>query len=674
MLSKTVYKTSTLLRAFTQSRKFTTYANKHHEHATLANNEATLAAFWKEQAKMVDWYKEPTQIYDNSNPPFFKWFQDGVLNTSYNCLDRHIHRGAGSDIAIAYESPVTGVSATYTYAEMLDKVSRFANVLQRHGVGKGDKVVIYMPMIPEALVAIHACARIGAVHSVVFGGFAGLELAKRIKDAQPKLIVSASCGVEPTFTVDYKAILEEAVGIANTPDLKRIIVQRDIKRAELKKGLDFEFYDELAKAKSVDPVPVKATDPLYILYTSGTTGTPKGIVRQHGGHAVSLSYSAKYMIDIGHRDTYFCATDIGLITGHTFTVYGPLFAGGTSLLYEGKPVGTPDSSIFWKLCEKHKVKGLFTSPTALRAIRKEDPEGNHIRKANLSNLRTVSTSGERLDTITYDWTKSMMPKTCILTEAYGQTESGWFISTNYANLHTFPEKAGVSGKPSPGMNIVVIGEDGKPVPPMTMGAVCLKHPLPPGFAATLNNNDEGFVEKYMTRYPGHYFTEDLGYLDEEGLLNIVCRMDDMLKVGGHRMSTLRMEEILSQHKDVIEVAVVGARDNIKGELPVGFIALKAGVVRSHSEVEAECVQKIKDVLGTVAQFNSCIVVDKLPKNKSAKILRLILKRIINGDPVEMPPTIEDPTVIDAIKERVREHGLGKKADLKYVDAPKSATL
>lgn len=674
MLSKAVFKTSILLKAFPHASKFSTYANKHHEHATLANNEASLAGFWKEQAKMVDWYKEPTQIYNNSNPPFFKWFQDGVLNTSYNCLDRHVHTGAGSDIAVIYESPVTGISASYTYAEMLDKVSRFANVLQRHGVGKGDKVVIYMPMIPEALVAIHACARIGAVHSVVFGGFAGLELAKRIRDAQPKLIVSASCGIEPTSIVDYKAILEEALTIADTPDLKRIIVQRPAKRAELKKGLDFEFYDELAKAKDTEPVPVKATDPLYILYTSGTTGTPKGIVRQHGGHAVALSYSAKYILDIGKKDTYFCATDIGLITGHSFIVYGPLFAGGTSLLYEGKPVGTPDASIFWRLCDKHRVKGLFTSPTALRAIRKEDPEGNYIKKANLTNLKTLSTSGERLDNITYDWTQSMIPKTCVMTEAYGQTESGWFISTNYANLHTFPMKAGVSGKPAPGMNIVILDEEGRPLPPKTMGAVCLKHPLPPGFAATLNNNDTGFVEKYMTRFPGYYFTEDLGYLDEQGLLNVVCRMDDMLKVGGHRMSTLRMEEILSQHKDVIEVAVVGARDNIKGELPVGFVSLKAGVFRNNSEVEAECVEKIKTVLGTVAQFNSCIVVDKLPKNKSGKILRLILKRIINGDPVEMPATIEDASVIDAIKTRVKQYGLGKKTDLKFVEAPNAATL
>lgn len=667
MLSKVLSRASLIKKAFRPSAYpfSTTFANKFEEHNYLSTNENTMEDFWREEIKDLDWYKQPTTILDKSNAPFYRWFKDGLMNTSYNCLDRHVEQGLGNQPALIYESPVTNTSASYTFGEALDMVSRFANVLQKHGVTKGDRVVIYMPMIPEAQIAVHACARIGAIHSVVFGGFAGPELGSRIKAAQPKVVVTASCGIEPNRIVDYKPMLDEAVQIAGLPDLKRIVVQRNVHKHELRKGIEYEFYDELSKAKLTAHVPVYATDPLYILYTSGTTGVPKGVVRDHGGNAASMAYCFKYVYDIGKGDTYFSTADIGWVTGHSFLSYGPWLRGAATIIYEGKPVGTPDAGILWRIIEKHRANGLFTSPTALRAIRKEDPDAKMIKSADLSTLRTLFVGGERLDISAYNWILESLPKTCLVSDSYGQTELGWYISTNYKNLHTFPNKPGCAGKATPGVNIQILDDEGNSLPPLKIGAVCMKHPTPPSFASTIYNNDEEFLKKYMGQYKGYYFTGDAGYVDADGDLHVVSRLDDVINTGAHRLSTAQMEEVLTNHKDIVEAAVIGAKDDIKGEIPVGFIVLKTGVVRSPEELEKECIQKVRQDIGPVASFKYCMVVEKLPKTRSGKIVRKVLRNIADGAKLEIPPTIEDITVIDRIKKLVEERGLGKQVDLKF---------
>ena len=495
MLSRKFLSIRALSQRFYSSFSSGSYKNKYEEQVALASNEATMETFWREQAKLIDWYKEPTTILDKSNPPFYRWFKGGVLNTSYNCIDRHVHAGFSNNKALLYESPLTNTSSSLTYGQLLDLVSRFANVLQKHGVEKGDRVIIYMPMIPETVIAMQACARIGAIHSVVFGGFAGPELASRIKDAEPKLIITASCGLEPSRIVDYDPMIKEAFKIAGTPDMKRIIIQREAHKMEMRKGQDFEFYDEIEKAKNIEAVPLDALHPLYILYTSGTTGTPKGIVRDHAGNAVALAYAAKHLIDIGRNDVYFTATDIGWVTGHSYVTYGPLISGGTSIVYEGKPVGTPDAGILWRLCEKHKAKGMFTSPTAVRALRRDDPKAEHILKSDLSSLKTLYIAGERLDIPTYEWINEVIPKSCLIVDNYWQTESGWQISANFINLHTFEPRPGSAGKPVPGNIIKILDDDGKPLPTNKSGSVCLKHPTPPSFVSTLYKNDKAFIEK-----------------------------------------------------------------------------------------------------------------------------------------------------------------------------------
>jgi len=658
---------SSLATETSQSPPLTSFANRYEEHFFKAASPAHLEDFWREQAKGIDWFKEPETILDQSNPPFFRWFKGGQLNTSYNCLDRHVQSGLAEQPALIFESPVSNTTKVYSYGELTDLVSRFANVLQKHGVQKGDRVIVYMPMIPEAIIAQHACNRIGAVHSVVFGGFAGPELASRIKDCGAKLIVTASCGIEPNRIIDYKPMIDEAVQIVGKPDMPRIVVQRDVQRMLFTKKCELDFYDELARAKATAPVPVDATDYLYVLYTSGTTGTPKGVVRDNGGNAVALSYAMKHQLNINRGDIYFSAADIGWAVGHSYGTYAPLLVGATSVLFEGKPVGTPDAGIIWRICEKYGVKGLYTAPTAVRALRREDPEGAHIKKADLSKLNTVCFAGERMDVPAFQWLQSCLPKDTLCIDNYWQTETGWSITANYRNLHTFNVKPGSAGKPAPGQNLMILDKDCAERPSGKIGAICLKFPTAPNFASTLYNNDEGFVKKYLSEYPGYYFTGDVGYKDADGNLHIVSRVDDVINTAGHRLSTSQMEEILTHHPDIVEAAVIAAKDEMKGEIPVGFVVLKDGLKRDAKEVEKECIQKMRKELGAVASFKYCLVVDRLPKTRSGKIVRKVLRNVTNGERPEIPPTIEDARVVDVIKVQVEERGFGKHVTLDFAD-------
>lgn len=637
--------------------------NAYEEHFLRAGKEDSMEKFWAEQAELIDWYEKPQTILDSSNPPFYKWFKDGSLNTSYNCLDRHCKKNPNAK-ALIYESVMTKTTREYTYGELRDQVARFAGVLHNFGVSKGDRVIIYMPMIPEAIISILGCARIGAIHSIVFGGFGGPELANRILDAKPKVIVCGSCGIEPHKIVDYKTLCDEALSIAKV-SVKKIIVQREKMPCVLKDGEDFEFYSEMAKAKDADPVPVKGTDLLYILYTSGTTGTPKGICRDNGGNAVALAYSMKYVMDIKPGDVYFSTSDIGWVVGHSYIIYGPLLVGATTLLFEGKPVGTPDAGLIWRLCEKHNVRGLYSSPTALRSMRREDSDGYHIKKANLKNLNMISMAGERMDIPAYNWLAHNLPETVVINDNYWQTETGWSIGTNFLNVHTFPGKAGSCTKPAPGMRVSIIGEDFKLNQPKQLGRVCIKLPMPPSFMPTLYGNDEAFVEKYLKTVEGYYFTGDAGYYDQDGYLHVTTRVDDIINTAGHRLSTSQMEEVLTNLPEIAEAAVVAGLDYIKGEIPVGFIVLKTGVTKSDKDIIAACVQKIRHDIGPVAAFRDCIVVDKLPKTRSGKILRNVLKALVNGKEPKIPPTIEDDTTVGKVKDKILSLGLGTEVNLEY---------
>lgn len=640
------------------------YANKYEEHFALAGNEDTMASFWGEQAKMIDWYKEPQTVLDKSNPPFYRWFKGGLMNTSYNCLDRHVKKDPHRK-ALIYESTAANKTQEFTYAEVLDHVSRLADVLRRFGVKKGDGVIIYMPMIPEVVFAMLACARIGAIHSVVFGGFGGPELAGRIDDLQARVILSASCGLEPGRIVDYKKMLDDAIKLSKIPEIKKIIVQREMHKVKLVQGQDFDYHDEMSRASPMDPVPVDGSDYLYILYTSGTTGQPKGIVREHGGNAVALAYTMKYLFDIKEKDVFFCAADVGWVTGHSYIVYAPLLVGATTVLFEGKPVANPDAGIIWRLCEKHNVRGLYSSPTAIRAIRKDDPNADHFKKANLKNLHIFCLAGERLDVPAYKWLLDNLPKGCLLNDNYWQTETGWSIGTNNKKLHEFPCKPGSCTKPAPGMRVTILDEENKPLPQGKLGKVCIKLPMPPSFMPTLYKNDQAFVDKYIADNPGYYFSGDAGFFDEDGYLHITARVDDVINTAGHRLSTSQMEEVLTGHSDVVEAAVIGALDEIKGDIPVGFVVLKHGRDRSHADIEKECINKIRNDIGPVASFKFCLIVDKLPKTRSGKILRNVLRDLSNGKEPKIPPTIEDADVIKKIREQLKTRGLAKYVNIEY---------
>ena len=601
------------------------------------------AAFWAQAAQAVSWTKEPQRILDDDNPPFYRWFPDAELNTCANALDRHIAE-RGDQTALIYDSPVTGTKQRYTYRELLDKTARFAGVLRSLGVQKGDRVVLYMPMIPEAVIAMLACARIGAVHSVVFGGFASHELATRIDDAQPDVIVTASCGIEPTRVIEYKPMLDHALTRATHQPRALVIVQRDRLRCDLIPRRDHDWDEVMATAEPVDPVPVAATDPLYVLYTSGTTGKPKGIVRDNGGHAVALTWSMRNIYDVGPGEVFWAASDVGWVVGHSYIAYAPLLAGATTVLYEGKPIGTPDPGAFWRVVSEYGVKVLFSAPTALRAIRKEDPDGSHIGRYDLSSLKYLFQAGERLDPDTYQWASKVLGIPVI--DHWWQTETGWAIAANPVGVQQLPLKAGSPTVPMPGYDVAILHPDGSGCEPGEEGAICIRLPLPPGTLPTLWGDDARFEASYLCEHPGYYLTGDGGYLDSDGYLFVMGRIDDVINVAGHRLSTGQIEAVLAAHPAVAECAVIGVADPIKGQVPRGFVVLKAGA-RSEG-LERELVASVRHSIGAVASLNLVDVVAALPKTRSGKILRKTMRGIADGRDEPVPSTIEDAGVLETL--------------------------
>jgi len=614
------------------------------------------AGFWAEAARAIDWYTEPETILDDGNPPFYRWFRGGTLNTCHNALDRHVDGGRAEQRALIYDSPVTAAKKTFTFGELRDETARFAGVLANLGIEKGDRVVIYMPMIPEAVVAMLACARLGAIHSVVFGGFAAHELAVRIDDARPKLIVSASCGIEVARIVEYKPILDKAIEEATHKPGHTIIVQRPQATAQLT-ARDLDWHDLMAAATDPHPcVPVEATDPLYILYTSGTTGKPKGVVRDNGGHAVALSWSMRYVYDTNPGEVFWAASDIGWVVGHSYIVYAPLLAGCTTVLYEGKPVGTPDAGAFWRVAAEHNVKALFTAPTGFRAIRKEDPAGDLKKSSDLTALRYLFLAGERLDPDTYRWAGELLGIPVV--DHWWQTETGWAIAADPMGLEQLPTKPGSPTMPVPGYDVRILDEDGAELPPEATGQIAIKLPLPPGCLPTLWHDDEGFISSYLSRYPGYYLTGDGGYRDKDGYLYVMGRTDDVINVAGHRLSTGEMEEVLASHPAVAECAVFGVRDELKGEVPRGFVVLKAGVTAAPDALAAELARLIRDRIGPIATLSRIDVVPGLPKTRSGKILRKTMRGIANGKDEPVPSTIDDPAVLEGLRPILRPNGRG----------------
>jgi propionyl-CoA synthetase len=610
--------------------------------------------FWGEAAKGVEWYRAPTVVLDASNPPFYRWFADGILNTCFNAVDRHVRDGRGGQAALVYDSPVTGACRTFTYGELLDQVALFAGVLRGLGVSAGDRVIIYMPMIPEAVVAMLACARIGAVHSVVFGGFAPHELALRIDDATPKVVVSASCGIEVSRIVEYKPILDRAIELAvHKPD-RCVIVQRPQSPGSLAAGRDLAWEQAMAGAEPADCVPVAATDPLYVLYTSGTTAKPKGVVRDNGGHAVALRWSMEYIYDTAPGEVYWAASDVGWVVGHSYIVYAPLLAGCASVLYEGKPVGTPDAGAFWRVIAEHRVKTLFTAPTAFRAIKKEDPGGELARQHDLAGFRYLFLAGERLDPETYRWAGDLLGIPVI--DHWWQTETGWPIAADLMGLEPLPTKAGSPTVPVPGYDVRVVDAEGAEVAPGETGEIVVRLPLPPGCLPSLWRDDRRFVDSYLSRHPGFYITGDGGYCDSDGYLYVMGRIDDVINVAGHRLSTGEMEEVLASHPAVAECAVIGVNDDLKGQIPRGFVVLKAGVRADLAALSTELVQLIRDQIGPVAALRRVDVVAALPKTRSGKILRKTMRGIADGQDEPIPSTIEDPAVLNALRPVLTDSG------------------
>jgi propionyl-CoA synthetase len=611
--------------------------------------------FWGEAARAIDWIEPAGKVFDPAMGLYGRWFAGAVVNTCYNALDRHVARGRADQVALIHDSPLADTVSTFTYAQLLKEVQTLASVMADFGVAKGDRVILYMPMVPEAVIAMLACARIGAVHSVVFGGFAAKELATRIEDAKPKLIFSASCGLEPGRIVQYKPLLDEAIALSSVKPQACIILQRPQQRCELTAGRDHDWIklraDAVAAGKSADCVPVLATDPLYILYTSGTTGKPKGVVRDNGGHLVALQWSMFNLYGVKPGEVWWCGSDIGWVVGHSYIVYAPLLQGATSIMYEGKPIGTPDAGAFWRVISQHKAVAFFTAPTAFRAIRKEDPEGKFIRKYDLSKFRTLFLAGERADPPTVEWAEAQLKVPVI--DHWWQTETGWCIAGNPVGLGMLPVKHGSPTVPMPGYQVEVVDEAARPVPPGAMGSIVIKLPMPPGCLPTLWEQDERCREAYFKEFPGYYKTSDAGYKDEDGYVYVMGRTDDIINVAGHRLSTGGMEEILAGHPDVAECAVLGIRDAIKGEVPCGFLVLKAGVARSPAEIEREIVALVREKLGPVAAFKLAITVARLPKTRSGKILRGTIKKIADGEPWAMPATIEDPRVLDEIGDALK---------------------
>jgi propionyl-CoA synthetase len=606
------------------------------------------AGYWGKAAEQIDWDVAPRTVFDPSLGVYGRWFPDGRLNTCWNAVDRHVAAGRGAQPAIIWDSPVTGRSATITYAALQDRVARLAGALAARGVRTGDRVVIYMPMVPEAAVAMLACARLGAVHSVVFGGFAAAELAARIADAKPKAVISASCGIEPGRLVRYKPLLDTAIALSPHKPDACLILQRPEAPCDLTPGRDTDLLEAEAAAVPHPCVPVGATDPLYILYTSGTTGAPKGILRDNGGHAVALVNSISTLYGLKAGDVMWTASDVGWVVGHSYIVYAPLMAGCTSVIYEGKPVGTPDAGAFWRVAAQHGVKVLFTAPTALRAIKKEDPEGALLAGYDLSKLEALFLAGERCDPPTAEWASALLRRPVI--DHWWQTETGWSISGNFRGLGLFPARFGSGGKPAPGYDLRVLDEAGVEVPRGQIGTLAVRLPLPPANLPTLWNADARFRSAYLETFPGHYNTSDAGMIDEDGYVWVMSRTDDIINVAGHRLSTGAMEEVLAAHPDVAECAVVGVKDSLKGQAPIGLVVLKAGVDRPESAIAGELVALVRDRIGPVAAFKEARVVDRLPKTRSGKILRGTIRKIADGESYAVPPTIDDPAILDEIGE------------------------
>ncbi|OZM73775.1 propionyl-CoA synthetase [Amycolatopsis antarctica] len=606
--------------------------------------------FWLDAARLIDWTRAPTRALDDGAAPLYRWFPDGELNTSYNALDRHVENGRGDTAALIWDSAVTGTQRTYSYRELRDEVATFAGALAGLGVGKGDRVIIYMPMVPEAVIAMLACSRIGAVHSVVFGGFAPKELAARVDHAKPKVIVAASCGIEPTRTVEYLPIINAALDSAEHQPDRVVVLQREAHRAELGER-EVDWHELVSGAPPAEPVPVAATDPLYVLYTSGTTGKPKGVVRDTGGHAVALAWSLRAVYDIGPGDVFWTASDVGWVVGHSYIVYAPLLMGATTVLYEGKPVGTPDAGAFWRVIAEHGVTALFTAPTALRAIKKVDPEARELGKYDLSGFGTLFMAGERLDPETYHWAHEKLGVPVI--DHWWQTETGWPISANLRGLEKMPVKPGSSTMPVPGWDVRILDQSGAELPADTEGAIAIRLPLPPGSLPTLWGDDERYVEAYLSRYEGYYLTGDSGYRDADGYLFVMGRTDDVINVAGHRLSTGSIEAALATHPAVAECAVIGVRDELKGQLPRGFVVLKSGWEVDEKTLHEELVAAVRRDIGPVAAFRDVSVVDALPKTRSGKILRKTMRGIADGRDEPVPSTIEDPGVLDKLRSVLR---------------------
>ena len=617
--------------------------------------------FWAEAAREIDWYEPPKKIFDASAGIYGRWFTGASCNTCYNALDRHVLAGRNDQAALIYDSPVTDTKQTFTYGRLLSEVQLLGAILRDFGVTKGDRVIIYMPMVPEAVFAMLACARIGAIHSVVFGGFAAKELATRIDDAKPKAILSASCGIEGARVIPYKPLLDEAIELSQHKPDTCLVLQRPQCEATLKEGRDHDWRKTwehaVEYAKTSECVPVLATDPLYVLYTSGTTGIPKGVVRDNGGHMVALKWSMQYLYGVDPGEVWWAASDIGWVVGHSYIVYAPLIHGATAILFEGKPVGTPDAGVFWRIIAEHKVAAMFTAPTAFRAIKKEDPQGKLLGSYDLRRFRTLFLAGERADPPTIQWAEDML-KIPVL-DHWWQTETGWCIAGNPVGLGQLPVKYGSTCVPMPGYQVDIVDEACRPLPADKIGSIVVKMPLPPGSLPTLWHQDERFKEAYLTEFPGYYKTADAGFKDEDGYLYVMSRTDDIINVAGHRLSTGGMEEVLAGHPDVAECAVLGIKDEMKGEVPCGFIVLKAGVNRPPSEIEKEIVQLVRDKVGPVASFKLAITVARLPKTRSGKILRGTIKKIADGEPWTMPATIDDPAILDEIGEALKGKGLAR---------------
>lgn len=625
----------------------------HHEDVYRRSLESP-EEFWAEQAQALHWDEPWQQVLDTRGAPLYRWFSGGKLNTCYNALDLHVEQGRADQTALIYDSPVTDTRRNYSYRELRDRVAKLAGAMRKRGVEYGDRVIIYMPMVPEAVMAMLACARIGAVHSVVFGGFAAQELAVRIDDSQPKMILSASCGIEGSRVIAYKPLLDEAIELSTHKPDSCLVLQREQLEASLIAGRDDDWNAAVDAADACDCVPVNATDPLYILYTSGTTGQPKGVIRDNGGHAVALKWSMRYVYNMQPGEVFWAASDVGWVVGHSYITYAPLLYGCASVIYEGKPVGTPDPGAFWRVIAEHKVNTLFTAPTAFRAIRKEDPQAQYLAKYDLSTLRALFLAGERCDPDTLRWAEEVLGVPVV--DHWWQTETGWAIAANCLGLEQLPVKAGSPSRAVPGYDVQVLDEAGECVPAGSMGSIAIKLPLPPGCLSSLWGNDERYKEAYLSTYEGYYLTGDAGYIDEDQYIYIMSRTDDVINVAGHRLSTGAMEEILSAHPDVAECAVIGPNDSLKGQVPLGLVVLKSGVNRDDDEIVKELVASVREKLGPVAAFKNAIVVQRLPKTRSGKVLRATMKQLANGDEMKVPSTIDDPDILKELSESLTPVG------------------